>query len=225
MPDSSDAPISLGRWDPFRRTPSVSLCSGRIKFLPRRGTQGQFQVKEATFPVGARLEFRAQKGDKYFDGDHSQYLGSTLWVVEPSGSRTLLADGFVLYVSLTVAARNLKKHGIPFRAVSFYEGKDRNAVEKEISVEKSGGRLTTGLILGMSNLWLGAIAGAFIHSLAQIIALGAFAFAILATITLRYAASKRVASLAVASTLITYAAGYLVVVVIVRSILSGFTKR
>ena len=225
MADSLYAPISLGRWDPYRRTPSVSLRDGKIKFLPGRGTQGQFPVKEATFPVGARLEFRAQKGDKYFDGDHSQYLGSTLWVVEPGGGRTLLADGFVLHISLTVAAKNLKKRGIPFRAVSFYEGKDRNAVEKEISIEKLGGRLTTGLILGMSNFWLGAIAAAFIHSLTQIIALGAFAFAILATITLRYATSKRVASLAIASTLITYAAGYLVAVVLVRSILSGFTGK
>ena len=225
MTDSSGAPISLGRWDPYRRTPSVSLRDGRIKFVPGRGTQGQFPVKDAAFPVGARLEFRAQKGDRYFGGDHSQYLGASLWVVEPGGSRTLLADGFVLYMSLTVAARNLKKHGIPFRAVSFYEGEDRNVIEKEISIEKSGVRFTMGLILGMSNFWVGAIAGAFIRSLGQIMALGAFAFAILAIITLRSAASKRVASVGIASTLITYAAGYVVAVVLVRSILSGFAGR
>ncbi len=57
----------------------------------------------------------------YFDGDHSQALGRTLWVIGPDGSKTLLASGFVLYMSLTVAARNLKERGIAFRAVSFYE--------------------------------------------------------------------------------------------------------
>jgi hypothetical protein len=161
----------------------------------------------------------------YFDGDHSQSLGRTLWVIEPDGIRTLLAEGFVLYISLAVAARNLRKRGVPFPAVSFYEGKDRQVVEREISVAQSGTRFTTGLILGLSNLWLGAIAGAFLHSVSQIAALGAFAFAVLAIITLRSAASKRVASLTIASTLITYAAGYLLVVLLVRSTLSRFTGR
>jgi hypothetical protein len=223
MADSPCVPISLGRWDPYRRTPSVSLRNGKIKFLPGPGTQGEFAVKEAAFPAGARLEYRAQKGDMYFDDDHSQLLGRTLWVIQPDGSRTFLADGFVLYISLAVAARNLRKRGIPFRAVSFYEVKDRQVVEREISIAQSGTRFTTGLILGLSNLWLGAIAGAFLHSVSQIAALGAFAFAVLAIITLRSAASKRVASLTIASTLITYAASYLVAVVLVRSMLIGFT--
>ena len=225
MTDSWNVPISLGRWDPYRRTPSVSLRNGKIKFLPGPGTQGEFVAKEAAFPAGARLEYRVKKGDMYFDGDHSQSLGRTLWVIAPNGSRTLLADGFVLYISLTGAARNLKKRGIPFRAISFYEGNDRQVVEKEISTEQSGARSTPGLILGLSNLWLGAIAGAFFHSVSQIAALGAFAFAVLAIITLRSAASKRVASLTIASTLITYAAGYLLVVLVVRSVLSRFPGR
>lgn len=165
MVDSPDATISLGRWDPYRRTPSVSLRNGRLKFLPGPGTQGEFDVKEAAFPAGAKLEYRVQKGDMYFDGDHSQSLGRTLAVIAPDGSRTLLASGLVLYVSLTVAARNLKKRGIPFRAVSFYEGKEGQVVEKEMSIPQSGARFTTGLFLALSNLWLGAIAGAFIHSL------------------------------------------------------------
>jgi hypothetical protein len=85
----------------------------------------------------------------YFDGDHSQPLGRTLWVIEPDGGRSLLATGFVLYMSLTVAARNLKKCGIPFRAVSFY-GKDAQVVEKEISIPRSGARFMTGLFLGFT---------------------------------------------------------------------------
>jgi hypothetical protein len=225
MADSVDVPISLGRWDPYHRTPSLSLRNGTIKFIPGKGTQGEFDVREAAFPSGARLEYRVQKGDMYFDGDHSQSLGRTLWVIAPDGSRNLLASGFILYMNLRVAARNLAKGGIPFRAVSFYEGKDGQVLEQEISIPQSGARFTTALFLGLSNLWLGAIAGAFIHSLSQIIALDAFAFAILAIITLRSAASKRVASIAVASTLFTYAAGYMVAVVLVRSILSGFTRK
>ena len=117
MTDLSYAPISLGRWDPYRRTPSVSVRNGRLKFLPGPGSQGQFDVKEVAFPDGARLEYRVQKGDMYFDGDHSQALGRTLWVIEPDGSRSLLANGFILYMDLTVAARNLGKRGIVFRAV------------------------------------------------------------------------------------------------------------
>lgn len=225
MADSPYAPISLGRWDPYRRTPSVSLRNGKIKFLPGPGAQGEFDVKEAAFPSGARLEYRVQKGDMYFDGDHSQSLGRTLWVIEPDGSRNLLAEGLVLYISLTVAAKNLRKRGIPFRAVSFYEGKDGQVVEKEIEIPRSGARFTTGLILGFSNLWLGAIAGAFIRNMSQIIAVGVFAFVILAIITLRSAASKRVASVSIASTLFTYAAGYSVAVVLVRFVLSGVTGR
>lgn len=75
----------------------------------------------------------------YFDGDHSQALGRTLWVIGPDGSKNLLASGFILYISLTIAARNLKKRGIPFRAVSFYEGKDGQVVDNEISINRKHG--------------------------------------------------------------------------------------
>jgi len=215
----------LGKWDPYQRTPSLSLRNGTVKFIPGKGTQGQFEVREAAFPSGARLEYRVEKGDMYFDGDHSQSLGRTLWVIAPDGSKNLLASGFILYLSLPVAARNLNKRRIPFRAVSFYVGKDRQVLEQEILISESGAPFRTALFLGLSNLWLGAIAGAFIHSWSRIAALGVFAFAILAIITLRSAASKRAASLAVASTLITYATGYFVAVVLVRAVLGEFTGR
>jgi hypothetical protein len=139
MADSPYALISLGRWDPYRRTPSVAVRNGKIKFLPGPGTQGEFEANEAAFPEGAGLEYRVQKGDMYFDGDHSQALGRTLWVIGPDGSKNLLASGFILYISLTIAARNLKKRGIPFRAVSFYEGKDGQVVDNEISINRKHG--------------------------------------------------------------------------------------
>jgi len=222
MADSPYAPVRLGRW---HQSPVLSLRAGKIRFIPGPGTNDQFDIREAAFPSGARLEYRVQQGDMYFDGDHSQSLGRTLWVIAPDGSKGLPASGFTIYMSLPFAARNLKRRGIPLRAVSYYQRKDGQVVEQEISTAHSGAGFTTGLFLGLSNLWLGAIAGAFIHSLSQIVALGAIAFAILAIITLRSAASKRVASLAIASTLITYAAGYLVAVVLVRSVLSEFTGR
>ena len=158
----------------------------------------------------------------FFDGDHSQSIGRTLWVIEPDGNRTLLASGFVLYISLT-AARKLTKFGIPFRAVSFYEATDGQIVEDEISISPLA-RFTTPL-LGLSNLWFGAVAGAFLKSVGQIVAFGVLALAVLAVLTLRSATSKRAASLTIALTLMTYVAGYLVAVVLVRSVLSGFTGR
>jgi hypothetical protein len=182
-------------------------------------------VKEVAFPPRARLEYRVQKGDMYFDGDHSQSLERSVWVITPDGSENLLARGFILYVSLTVAARNLRKHGISFRAVSFYEGEDGKTVEQEISIPLSSAPFTAAAFLGLSNLWLGAIAGAFIHSVSQIIALGAFAFLIRAIIALQYANSKRVASIAIASALFIYAAGYSGAALIVRSIFNGFTAK
>jgi len=199
------------------------LRDGKIKFLPGPGTQGTFDAKEAAFPSGARLEYRVEKGDMYFEGDHSQSLGRTLWVITPDGTRKLLADGFVLYISLTVAARNLRKRGIPFRAVNFYEGKD--GVENEIEIPRSGARFTTGVVLGISNLLLGAISGAFIRNVSQIIAIGVFAFAILAIMKLRSAASTRVALISIVPALFTYGAGYVVAVVLVRFFFSGFTER
>ncbi len=216
MADSPYALISLGRWDPYRRTPSVSVRNGRIKFLPGPGTQGEFDVKEAAFPAGARLEYRVQKGDMFFDGDYNQSLGRTLWVIEPDGNRSLLATGFVLYMSLTVAARNLEKRGIPFRVVSFYQGKDGQTVEEGISISHSGARFTSALFLGFSNLWLGIIAGLFVHRVGYVIAIGAVAFVVLAMARVHSAASRRTAFLNIISTLPIYAAGYAVAVVFVR---------
>jgi len=112
---NSQSRIPLGRYDPWRRTPFLEIQDGKIRFLPGQGTESQFETTGAAFPPGSRIEYRIQKGDMYFEGDHSQSMGRTLWVIEPSGSKKLLASGFVLYVSLPVASRNLKKCGIPFK--------------------------------------------------------------------------------------------------------------
>lgn len=151
----------------------------------------------------------------YFDGDHSQALGRTLWVIGPDGSKTLLASGFVLYMSLTVAARNLKERGIAFRAVS-YEAKDGQVIEKEITIPHSGARFALGLALASSNLWLGLIAGLFVHAAAYLVAIGIIPFLLLAIATLRTAANRKSALVNIFSAAPTYAAVYIFAIVLVR---------
>jgi hypothetical protein len=213
---NSQSRITLGRYDPFRRTPSLEIQDGNIKFLPGQWTMGQFETTVAAFPPGARVEYRVQEGDMYFGGDHSLALARTLWVIERSGCRKLLASGFSLYVDLTVAARNLEKRGIPFRAVSFYEGANGELVETEISIPHSRLRLPVGLLLASSNLWLGVIAGLLIRSVGYLIGIGTVASLVLAIATVRTAAFKRTAFLRVISTLPIYAAGYAMAVVLAR---------
>jgi hypothetical protein len=128
-------------------------------------------------------------------------------------------------MDLTVAARNLEKRGIVFRAVSFYKGKDGQAVETELSITKSGLRFMAGLLLGFSNVWLGLMAGLFIRSVSYIVGVGVLGFAIVAITAFRSAASKRAASVTITWTSITYSAGYVVSMVLARWFVSGSTGR
>src|ERR1700678_2204272 len=224
MPLSQSPRVALGRYDLYRRTPSVELQNGKIKFLPGQWAK-EFESTDAAFPPGSRLEYRIQKGDMYFAGDHSQALGRTLWVIEPDGSRRLLASGFILYLDLTVAARNLQKLGVPFRAVTFYEGPNGEQVETELSISHSRLRIPMAFVLGSSNLWLGAVAGLFIHRVSYLIAIGMIAFLVLAIATVRSANSIRAALLKIISSLPIYGAGYAVAVVLVRFLASDLAGR
>jgi len=208
--------IPLGRYDPLRRTPSLEIKDGQISFLPGQGAQDQFQITMATFPPGSRVEYRVQRGDMYFEGDHSQALTRTLWVIEPNGSRKLMASGFVIYINLLVAARNLEKAGIPFRAVSFYEGAHGKPVETEISTSHLRLRLSVELLLASSNLWLGVFAGLLIHSISYLIGIGTVAFLVLAVVRVRSAASRKGAFFKIIATLPIYATGYGVAVFLAR---------
>jgi hypothetical protein len=223
MGSSQSSRIALGRYDPWRRTPSLEIQDGKMKFLPGRGTQGQVETTEAAFPPGARVEYRIQKGDMYFKGDHSQALERTLWVIEPEGSRKLLAKGFNLYVHLNAASRNLERHGIPFRIVGFYEGTNGEPVETELSNLRS--RLSVGLLLASSNLWLGIIAGLFVHSVGYLVAIGALAFTLLAIATARSTGPGRTAFVRILSTFPTYAAGYAVAVVFAHYVFGRISGR
>jgi hypothetical protein len=77
-------------------------------------------------------------------------------------------------------------------------------------------RLSVGLLLASSNLWLGVIAGLLIHSVGYLIGVGTVAFLVLAVATVRSAASGKRAFLKVTSTLPIYAIGYALAVVLVR---------
>jgi hypothetical protein len=72
------------------------------------------------------------------------------------------------------------------------------------------------ILVGTSSLWLGALAGFFIHNVWTVSVLGTAAFAIFATATLCSSASKRTALLKLIATLPSYAGGYAVAVVCVR---------
>ena len=211
--------IALGRWDPYLRVPSLELRDGKIKFLPGKGALNQFQTVEADFPSGSRIEYRVQKGDMFFEDDHAQSLERTLSAVEPNGSRKALASGLILYVGLGVAARNLQKIGIPFRAVSFYIGKDGHEVEREIPISRSTVRIARGLLLGSSNLLLGVIAGLFIRRTAALIVVGAIPFLVLAIAAFRDGTDRRAALVKMLTAVPIYATGYAVTVVLIRLVL------
>jgi hypothetical protein len=213
---NSHSRIALGRYDPWRRTPSLEIQDGTLEFLPGRGAQDQFQVTSAAFPPGSYVEYQIQKGDMYFEGDRSQTLRKTLSVVAPDGSRKQLASGSVLYVSLSVASRNLEKLGIPFRVVSVYEEPHGEKVETAIPTWHLRDRFPVGLLLGTSNLWLGTIAGFFIHRVAYLIALGTAALMVLTIAAVRSSASKRAALVKLVSVLPIYAGGYAFAVVLAR---------
>jgi hypothetical protein len=213
---SSQSRIALGRYDPWRRTPSLEIQDGTLKFLPGRGAEDQFEATAAAFPPGSRIEYRIQKGDMYFEGDRSQTLARTLWVVTPDGTRKRLASGSVLYVSLAVASRNLGNLGIPFRVVSVCEGANGDKVETEIPTSRSRVGLPAALLVGTSNLWLGVIAGLFIHEVAYLVGIGMVAFALIAIARVQSTASNRSAFLQIVSMFPIYAAGYAFAVVLAR---------
>ena len=213
---SSQSRIALGRYDPWRRTPSLEIQDGALKFLPGPGAEDQFETTTAAFPPGSRIEYRIQKGDMYFEGDRSQTIGRTLWVITPDGSRKRLVGGSVLYVSLTVASRNLGSLGIPFRVVSVYERANGEKIETEVPVSHARVGFSAALLVGTSNLWLGAIAGLFFHEVAYLVGIGTVAFAFIAVARLHSAASHRAALLKLVSMLPIYAAGYALAVVLAR---------
>jgi hypothetical protein len=219
MVHSEPLRVALGRYDPWRRTASIEIRDNRIKFVPGKGTYGEFEATESAFPSGTRLEYRVEMGDMFFDGDNSQALGRTLWAVQPNGSRKLLASDFILYINYLVAARNLRKCGIPFRAMRFYKGPDGKEIEYEIDTSPSVLHFPSRLLVGSSHLWLGIIAGLLISRLSYIVAIGAVGFMGFAIAGWRSTASSRTAFVTALSSFPIYSATYAFAVVIARFVL------
>jgi hypothetical protein len=207
--------VLLGPHDPFHLVPTLSLQDGKITFVPGNGAH-DLATTQAEFPSGSRLEYRIEKSDMYFEGDHSQSIDRSLWVKHADGSRRLLARGFTLYIHLDKAAKNLQSVGIPFRVLSFYKDRNGQEIESEIQISHSRLKLPLVVVLSTSSFWLGIPAAIFLHELRYLIAVGLLGFCILAIVTVTAAASKRTALLHILTTIPTYTAGYAVSVIMVR---------
>jgi hypothetical protein len=212
----SSRPLSvpLGPYDPFKRVPSVSFQDGKVTFAPGRGSP-EFAKVQTEFPTGARLEYRQEKGDLYFAGDHSLHLGSSLWVVRPDGSRESLAQGYSLYIHRRVAARNLEFAGVPFKVVSYYQLPNGHVVENDIKISRSPLVSASFLLLATSSIWLGALTAFLTHELRYIVLVGVLGLCVLALALMRGGSSKRSGLIKVLSITPSYAGGYGVAVVVV----------
>jgi len=154
-------------------------------------------------------------GDLYFTGDHSLHLNSSLWVIRPDGSRELLAQGFTIYIHRRAAARNLERAGIPFKVVSFYQEPNGNVVENEIKIARSPLSSASGILLGTSSLWLGALTALLTHDLRYVISIGVVGLCALAIAITKGGSSKRSGLLKVLSIIPSYAGGYGLAVVVI----------
>jgi len=207
--------VSLGPYDPFKRVPSLSFQDGKVTFIPGRGSS-EFATTQTQFPPGSRIERRSEMGDLYFTGDHSLHLASSLWVIRPDGSKELLAQGFTVYVHRRAAARNLERAGIPFKIVNFYREPNGHIVENEIKITSSPLRSASVIVLGMSSIWLGALAALLTSDLRYLICIGMVGLCVLAVAITKGNSSKRSALLKVLSIIPSYAGGYGFAVVVVR---------
>jgi len=206
--------VPLGPYDPFKLVPSVLFQDGKVTFTPGQGNP-EFAKVQTEFPIGARLEYRQEKGDLYFAGDHSLHISSSLWVVRPDGGRESLAQGYSLYIHRRAAARNLERAGVPFKIVSFYQEPNGHVVEDDIKIRSSPLVSASAFLLGTSSIWLGALTAFLTHELRYIILVGAVGLCVLASALMKGGSSKRSGLIKVLSIIPSYAGGYGVAVVVV----------
>ncbi len=208
-------------WD---RVTFLEFRDERIALVPSRKMRGLgYTTAEAPFPLGARLECHIETGDRYFSGDHGQFLQRSLWVVEPTGAKWRVRD-FSVELNYRIVAANLQNAGIPFRIVKVYDGEKGEHMETDVTVEriqastKAGKKgLVIGLI-GTSGLWLGALAGALVHNGRYVIAIGVLGYAAIAiaTIAIPTKIARRTALIQLVTLIPSYAGGYAVMAILVR---------
>jgi hypothetical protein len=204
------------KWDQLSY---LELQDGRITLVPsRRMSLLGYEKAQAPFPVGSRLECHIDTGDMYFTGDHGSFIKGSLWIVEPTGTKQKLFD-YWADVCHRVMAANLRNAGIPFRIINFYSGQDGEHTETDITsrftegAPKPRNRKLLTILLGTSNLWLGAVAGALVHNSGYVIAIGVSWYVVMASVQLLSVRSspgpsKRSALVQVGTSIPLFAAGY-----------------
>ena len=209
-----------GRRD-WTRVVSLEVRNGKIAFLPSRTMrQGGYTASEAFFPDGARVECHVETGDRYFTEDHGQFLRKSLWIVAPNGTKQKLID-YADRVSLRRMAINLPNSGVPFRVIRTYDGQEGEHTEADVTADYTRIRSVLwkpkvfAVLVGTSGLWLGALAGALVHSGGYAIAIGVVGYGLTAVLTLGSNASKRAALVQIASIIPSYAGGYALMVILV----------
>ena len=198
----------------------LELSDDTVTYVPSRRMRAQngLTTAKAVFTVGCSLECRIATGDFYLTGDHGQRLLTSLWIVCPDGTRhCLLSD--VIDLNLRTTVSNLREAKVPFRVVSVYDGQKGEHTEADITAQfvqaPSRSRTPISILLGTSNLWLGAIAAASTHNVLGVVAVGVLGFATVVSVALLSKTAKSSALIRVASALPSYAAGFAFAVVAV----------
>jgi hypothetical protein len=212
--------FAYGRRD-WDRTTHLELGDGKVTFVPSRNMRvmGHAAV-EASFPIGGILEYHVETGDRYFTGDHGQFLRASLWIAGPGGTKHRLLND-VVAVNPKTMATNLRNEGIPFRVIKIYDSETGEHVESDVTAsyaqarDNVAERTAFGILMGTSNLWLGVMAALFFHKIWPVVAIGIVGYFLISIATLRSKTFKRTALVHVATVLPIYAAGYAFAVIAV----------
>jgi hypothetical protein len=140
-------------------------------------------------------------------------------VIRPDGSRSLLAQGFTLYVYLGRAARNLERAGIPFKVVSFYREPNGREIENEIQVTRSRVGSASIVLFGTMSIWLGALTAFLTRDPRYVISIGVVGLCALAIVITKGDSSKSSGLVKVVSIIPSYVGGYALAVVVIRHLL------
>jgi hypothetical protein len=171
---------------------------------------GAIESVHADFPPGSKLECHVEKGDAFFSGDHAQVLRSSLWIAKPDGSRSALLPDFATQMDLNTSAVNLRTSGIPLRVIQVYDGQGVHT-EQDITQEstRSKQRPILKFLAGTSSLFIGALAGGFVHDLRIVAMIGLVAFVVIAVVTMRPGQSRKSTLVQLATLVPSYGTAFL----------------
>jgi len=198
----------------------IALGDGAVTYVPSRKMRREqgLAAAKASFPLGSSLVCQIATGDRYFTGDHGQRLLKSLWIVQADGTRhCLLSD--VIDFNLRTTVTNLRRADVPFRVIKVYDGQEGEHTEIDVTGRylqtSRRSRTPISILLGTSNLWMGAVAASLTRDVVYVAAIGVLGFVATAVVGLRSTASKRSVLLNVATLIPSYAGGYALAVVAV----------